>query len=610
MATTANKTFKNHQQKQKNMTVLVCGGAGCRSSGSDHIEANLRESLKDQELVEEVEIIETGCMGPCSLGPLMVVHPEGVFYKEVQPSDVEEVVEEHLLKGRKVERLLLEDPEVEQRIEQAVELQFFHKQHKVALENCGQIDPENIEEYIARDGYLALGTALQEMEPREVIQVIKDSGLRGRGGAGFPTGLKWEFTAAADSVTKYVLCNADEGDPGAFMDRSVLEGDPHRVLEAMAIAGYAIGANQGYIYVRAEYPKAVERLQKAIEQAREYELLGEEIFNSDFDFDIELRMGAGSFVCGEETALMRSIEGQRGMPTPRPPYPANKGLWEQPTLLNNVETYANVPNIIRNGPEWFSSMGTEDSPGTKVFALAGDVKNTGLVEVPMGITLEELVYEVGGGVPEDKEFKAAQTGGPSGGCITEDNLDMPIDYESLQEAGSIMGSGGLIVMDESTCMVDVAKFFMDFIVDESCGQCTPCRDGTKQMYDILERITQGQGEPEDVERLRDLADTIKKTSFCGLGQTAPNPVLSTLDNFEEEYRAHIEDQRCPAGVCLDLIKYEIDPEACRGCSKCAQNCPVDAINGEPGEIYEIDQETCIKCGNCFEVCPFDAVEQN
>ena len=592
-------------------TALVCGGAGCRSSGCAEIKDTLERRLKHHDLEGEVQIIETGCMGPCSLGPLVVIYPEGVFYKELQPEDAQEIVDEHLLKGRKVERLLVEKPEARQEIKHSIEeLEFFKKQRKVALENCGIIDPSNIEEYIARDGYRALGTALTEMKPQEVVKLIKDSGLRGRGGAGFPTGLKWELTAKAADEPKYVVCNADEGDPGAFMDRSILEGDPHRVLEAMTIAGYAIGASSGYIYVRAEYPMAIDHLQTAIEEARHYGLLGEDVFEQDFQFDIEIRVGAGSFVCGEETALMHSIEGKRGMPTPRPPYPAQKGLWNQPTLLNNVETYANVPNIVRNGAEWFNSMGTENSPGTKVFALAGDVRNTGLVEIPMGITLRELVYDIGGGIPEGKDFKAAQTGGPSGGCVTEENLDMPIDYESLQEVGSIMGSGGLIVMDESTCMVDVAKFFMDFIVDESCGQCTPCRDGTKQMYDILNRITAGEGEPKDIERLRELSETIKKTSFCGLGKTAPNPVLSTLDNFEEEYRAHVEDKRCPAGVCQGLLSYSIDPQECIGCSRCAESCPVDAIDGEPGGVYQIDGDTCIKCDNCFQVCPVNAVSRS
>jgi len=592
-------------------TALVCGGAGCRSSGCAEIKDTLERRLKHHDLEGEVQIIETGCMGPCSLGPLVVIYPEGVFYKELQPEDAQEIVDEHLLKGRKVERLLVEKPEARQEIKHSIEeLEFFKKQRKVALENCGIIDPSNIEEYIARDGYRALGTALTEMKPQEVVKLIKDSGLRGRGGAGFPTGLKWELTAKAADEPKYVVCNADEGDPGAFMDRSILEGDPHRVLEAMTIAGYAIGAGSGYIYVRAEYPMAIDHLQTAIEEARHYGLLGEDVFEQDFQFDIEIRVGAGSFVCGEETALMHSIEGKRGMPTPRPPYPAQKGLWNQPTLLNNVETYANVPNIVRNGAEWFNSMGTENSPGTKVFALAGDVRNTGLVEIPMGITLRELVYDIGGGIPEGKDFKAAQTGGPSGGCVTEENLDMPIDYESLQEVGSIMGSGGLIVMDESTCMVDVAKFFMDFIVDESCGQCTPCRDGTKQMYDILNRITAGEGEPKDIERLRELSETIKKTSFCGLGKTAPNPVLSTLDNFEEEYRAHVEDKRCPAGVCQGLLSYSIDPQECIGCSRCAESCPVDAIDGEPGGVYQIDGDTCIKCDNCFQVCPVNAVSRS
>lgn len=598
---------KNKQNQSANLTVMVCAGAGCRSSGAPSIKQNLEDTLKDYSLQDEIDIIETGCMGPCNLGPLMVIYPEGIFYQQLDPGDAEEIVEEHLLKGRVVDRLLLEDPEIQEQITKSVNLRFFRKQQKVALENCGEINPEDIEEYIAQDGYQALGTVLTEMKPEEVIQTVKDSGLRGRGGAGFPTGLKWQFTADGNCEEKYVLCNADEGDPGAFMDRSILEGDPHRVLEAMTIAGYAVGANQGFIYVRAEYPMAVQRLEQALSSARSYGFLGENIFETGFDFDLELRIGAGAFVCGEETALIHSIEGQRGTPTPRPPFPAQKGLWGQPTLLNNVETYANVPKIIRKGSSWFNNMGTDSSPGTKVFALAGDVKYTGLVEVPMGITLRELVFDIGGGIEEDKKFKAAQTGGPSGGCLTKEHLDLKIDYDSLQEVGSMMGSGGLIVMDDSTCMVDVAKYFMDFIVDESCGQCTPCRDGTKQIYDILERITSGEAELQDLDRLENLSETVKKTSFCGLGQTAPNPVLSTLNHFRTEYRQHIEDRHCPAGVCQQLITYSIDPEACRSCSKCAENCPVDAIEGEPGEVYEIDRELCTKCGTCQEVCPFDAV---
>lgn len=592
-----------------NMTVLVCGGAGCRSSGAEGLQERLKEALEHRSIKDQVNIIETGCMGPCSLGPLVVVYPEGVFYEKVSPGDVEEIAEEHLLKGRRVKDLLVEDPEVQKKIEKSVELKFFRKQSKVVLENCGDIDPKDINEYIAQDGYSALGEVLAGWSPDEVLDLVKESGLRGRGGAGFPTGVKWEFTSQADSEEKYVVCNADEGDPGAFMDRSVLEGDPHRVLEAMSIAGYTVGASRGFIYVRAEYPMAVQRLRNAISQAREYGFLGENVFETDFSFDIELRIGAGAFVCGEETALLHSIEGKRGTPSPRPPFPAQEGLWGQPTLINNVETYANIPPIVRKGASWFKEMGTEDSPGTKVFALAGDVENTGLVEVPMGITLEELIFDIGGGIPGEGSFKAAQTGGPSGGCITRENLGMPIDYESLQEVGSMMGSGGLIVMDDSTCMVDVAKYFMDFIVDESCGKCTPCRDGTVKMYNTLERITKGEGKEKDLDRLKDLGDIIKKTSFCGLGQTAPNPVLSTLENFEEEYVAHIKDNTCPAGVCVDLLSYKIAPEACRGCSKCAEECPVDVISGQPGEVYSIDQEGCIGCGNCYEVCPFDAVKK-
>ena len=540
----------------------------------------------------------------------MVVYPEGSFYSMVKPEDVEEIVTEHLLKGRIVKRLLYDETVEDDTIKSLNEVDFYKKQLRIALRNCGVIDPENIEEYIATDGYKALGKVLTEMKPAEVIEVIKASGLRGRGGAGFPTGLKWMFTANADGANgKYVACNADEGDPGAFMDRSVLEGDPHTVIEAMAIAAYAVGADQGYIYIRAEYPIAVKRLQIAIDQAKEYGLLGKNIFGTDFNFDLELRLGAGAFVCGEETALMTSIEGHRGEPRPRPPFPANKGLWQKPTLLNNVETYANITQIILNGAEWFNKIGTEKSKGTKVFALGGKIKNTGLVEIPMGTTLREIVEEIGGGIPNGKKFKAAQTGGPSGGCIPASLIDTPIDYDSLIAIGSMMGSGGLIVMDEDTCMVDIAKFFLEFTVDESCGKCTPCRVGTKRMLEILDKITKGKGTLEDIDKLEELAEAIKTTALCGLGQTAPNPVLSTLHYFRDEYVAHVTEKKCPAGVCKALLSYKIDPEKCKGCSICAKNCPVEAISGQVKSPYSIDPAKCIKCGVCESKCPFKAISK-
>ena len=587
--------------------VLVCGGTGCTSSGSQRIIDRLEKEIAAQGLSEEVGVVKTGCFGLCALGPIMIVYPEGTFYSMVQEDDIPEIVAEHLLKGRVVTRLLYEETTKTDKITPLNETNFYKKQHRVALRNCGVINPEDIEEYIGTGGYEALGIVLTEKKPEDVIQILLDSGLRGRGGAGFPTGLKWKFAAANEADQKYVCCNADEGDPGAFMDRSILEGDPHAVLEAMAIAGYAIGASQGYIYVRAEYPIAVKRLEIAIAQAREYGLLGKNIFESGFDFDIELRLGAGAFVCGEETALMTSIEGSRGEPRPRPPFPALKGLFQKPTILNNVETFANIPQIIVNGPEWFASMGTEKSKGTKVFALGGKINNTGLVEIPMGTTLWEIVEEIGGGIPGGKKFKAAQTGGPSGGCIPAEHLDVPIDYDNLIAIGSMMGSGGLIIMDEDTCMVDIAKFFLEFTVDESCGKCTPCRIGTRRMLEILEKITKGQAEMEDLDRLEELCNHLKTSSLCALGQTAPNPVLSTLRYFREEYIAHIVDKKCPAGVCKDLLHYKIDPDKCKGCTLCARTCPADAIIGSVREVHMINPEKCVKCGACMEKCRFGAI---
>ena len=587
--------------------VLVCGGTGCTSSGSQRIRERLEKEIAANGLSEEVGVVKTGCFGLCALGPIMIVYPEGTFYSMVQEDDIPEIVSEHLLKGRVVTRLLYDETTKTDKIIPLNETNFYKKQHRVALRNCGVINPEDIEEYIGTGGYEALGTVLTEKTPEDVIQILLDSGLRGRGGAGFPTGLKWKFAAANEADQKYVCCNADEGDPGAFMDRSILEGDPHAVLEAMAIAGYAIGASQGYIYVRAEYPIAVKRLEIAIAQAREYGLLGKNIFDSGFDFDIELRLGAGAFVCGEETALMTSIEGNRGEPRPRPPFPALKGLFQKPTILNNVETFANIPQIIVNGPEWFASMGTEKSKGTKVFALGGKIHNTGLVEVPMGTTLREIVEEIGGGIPNGKKFKAAQTGGPSGGCIPAEHLDVPIDYDNLKAIGSMMGSGGLIVMDEDTCMVDIAKFFLEFTVDESCGKCTPCRIGTRRMLEILEKITKGQATMEDLDKLEELCYHLQSSSLCALGQTAPNPVLSTLRYFRDEYIAHIVDKKCPAGVCKALLQYKIDPDKCKGCTLCARTCPADAIIGKVKEPHVINQEKCVKCGACMEKCRFGAI---
>lgn len=587
--------------------VLVCGGTGCTSSGSARIRERLEKEIEANGLSDEVCVVKTGCFGLCALGPIMIVYPEGTFYSMVQEEDIPEIVTEHLLKGNVVKHLLYEETVKADKIIPLNETNFYKKQHRVALRNCGVINPEKIDEYIGTGGYEALGIVLTEKKPEDVIQILLDSGLRGRGGAGFPTGLKWKFAAGNDADQKYVCCNADEGDPGAFMDRSILEGDPHAVLEAMAIAGYAIGASQGYIYVRAEYPIAVQRLEIAIEQAREYGLLGKNIFDSGFDFDIELRLGAGAFVCGEETALMTSIEGNRGEPRPRPPFPALKGLFQKPTILNNVETYANIPQIIVNGPEWFASMGTEKSKGTKVFALGGKIHNTGLVEIPMGTTLREIVEEIGGGVPNGKKFKAAQTGGPSGGCIPAEHLDIPIDYDNLLSIGSMMGSGGLIVMDEDTCMVDIAKFFLEFTVDESCGKCTPCRIGTRRMLEILEKITKGQATMEDLDKLEELCYHLQSNSLCALGQTAPNPVLSTLRYFRDEYIAHIVDKKCPAGVCKDLLQYKIDPDKCKGCTLCARTCPADAIIGKVKEVHMINPGKCLKCGACMEKCRFGAI---
>lgn len=588
--------------------VLVCGGTGCTSSGSQQIIQTLKEELKKNRLQNEVAVVKTGCHGLCAEGPVMIVYPEAVFYSKVRPEDVEEIVSEHLLKGRIVERLVYHEAQAPEGIKSLNETTFYKKQHRIALRNCGVINPESIDEYIGTGGYEALGKVLTEMTPDEVIQTILDSGLRGRGGAGFPTGLKWRFASGnRGNVQKYVCCNADEGDPGAFMDRSVLEGDPHVVLEAMAIAGYAIGADQGYIYVRAEYPIAVERLQIAINQAREYGLLGKKIFESGFDFDIELRLGAGAFVCGEETALMTSIEGNRGEPRPRPPFPAVKGLFASPTILNNVETWANIPQIIINGPKWFASMGTEKSKGTKVFALGGKINNTGLVEIPMGTTLRTVIEDIGGGIPNGKKFKAAQTGGPSGGCIPAEHFDIPIDYDNLISIGSMMGSGGLIVMDEDTCMVDIAKFFLQFTVDESCGKCTPCRVGTKRLLELLEKITDGRGTLEDIDKMEELCYYIKDNALCGLGQTAPNPVLSTLRYFRDEYIEHVVNKRCPAGVCKKLITYKIDPVKCKGCTLCARNCPVDAIEGQVKVAHSIDTSKCVKCGTCIDKCRFGAI---
>ncbi len=598
--------------------VLVCGGTGCTSSGSQAIIDTFEAEIEKNGLKDEVAVVRTGCHGLCALGPIVLIYPEGSFYSMVKVEDVPEIVSEHLLKGRVVTRLLYQETVKEEEVIPLVETGFYKKQKRVALRNCGVINPENIDEYIAVDGYQALAKVLTEMTPEQVIDTLLAAGLRGRGGAGFPTGQKWKLarTLVPDADQKYVCCNADEGDPGAFMDRSVLEGDPHVVLEAMAIAGYTIGANQGYIYVRAEYPIAIQRLQIAIDQARAYGLLGKDIFGTGFDFDIDLRFGAGAFVCGEETALMTSIEGNRGEPRPRPPFPAVKGLFAKPTVLNNVETYANIPRIILNGAEWFASMGTEKSKGTKVFALGGKINNTGLVEVPMGTTLREVIEDIGGGIPNGKKFKAAQTGGPSGGCIPAEHFDIPIDYDNLISIGSMMGSGGLIVMDEDNCMVDIAKFFLEFTVDESCGKCTPCRIGTKRLYETLDKITKGKGTLEDLDKLEELCYYIKANSLCGLGQTAPNPVLSTLRYFKDEYVAHVVEKRCPAGVCKDLLNFSIDKEKCIGCGMCAKQCPAGAISktdyiapGKKLPAMAIDSSKCVKCGACMATCKFSAISK-
>ena len=588
--------------------VLVCGGTGCVSSDAFKIIDLFNKELEKQELEKEVKVVQTGCFGLCEAGPIVIVYPEGSFYSRVTLDDVPRITEEHLVKGRIVQDLLYKEPGKKEASDSINNMGFYKLQQRVALRNCGVINPEILEEYIAYDGYAALGKVLTEMAPEDVVEIIKASGLRGRGGGGFPTGLKWEFTRKAEGDIKYVACNADEGDPGAFMDRSVLEGDPHVLVESMAIAGYAVGASYGFVYVRAEYPIAVKRLQIAIDQARENGLLGEDIFGTGFSFDMEIREGAGAFVCGEETALIKSIEGGRGMPKVRPPFPANKGIFDKPTLLNNVETFANIPQIILKGADWFAGIGTEKSKGTKVFALGGKINNTGLLEIPMGTTLRETIFEVGGGIPNGKAFKAVQTGGPSGGCIPAAHLDTPIDYDNLISLGSMMGSGGMIVMDEDNCMVDVARFFLDFTEEESCGKCTPCREGTKRMHELLDKITEGNGTLQDVDKLETLAKTIKSASLCGLGQTAPNPVLSTIKYFRDEYEAHVNDKKCPAGVCAELLEYLVIPEKCKKCGICAAKCPVDCISGVKGkEVYLIDQDKCIKCGACLEACPFDAI---
>jgi len=590
--------------------VLICTGTGCVSSGSKTIKHELQDQLSAKDLLDEIKIVETGCHGFCEKGPIMVVYPEGVFYCQIKEEDVAEIVDEHLLKGRIVDRLLFKEPMTEESIPSYKDIDFYKKQHRIALANCGKINPESIQEYIANNGYEAAGQALTNMSPDKIIEEVKNSGLRGRGGGGFPTGLKWQFARDNESDKKYVICNADEGDPGAFMDRSLLEGDPHRIIEGMIISGYAIGADEGYVYVRAEYPLAIERLEKAIADAKDLGLLGEDIFGSGFNFKLNIKKGAGAFVCGEETALMASIEGKRGMPNPRPPYPAERGLWGKPTNINNVETYANIPFIINEGSEAFSAIGTENSKGTKVFALTGKIKNTGLVEVPMGTSLREVVFDIGGGLTQDKKFKAIQTGGPSGGCIPEDYLDLPIDYDSLIDVGAMMGSGGMVVMDESTCMVDVARFFLSFTQNESCGKCTPCREGTKRMLETLNRICDGEGQEGDIKLLLELGEHIKETSLCGLGQTAPNPVLSTVKYFRNEYEAHIYDNKCPAGVCQELASaYTINETTCVGCGQCVKVCPVDAITKGDGNYYVIDENICISCGACEKKCPVDAISQ-
>ncbi|MBP2026252.1 NADH-quinone oxidoreductase subunit F [Acetoanaerobium pronyense] len=598
---------KESMESSEYKELLICGGTGCVSSQSNLLLENLNSEIEKHGLSDKVKASITGCFGFCEKGPIVKVFPEDVFYVEVTPDDAAELVKSHLVDGHKLERLLYEEPTIKEKVNTQHEMEFYKKQERIALRNCGLINPELIEEYIANRGYEALGRCISEMTPEEVIEEVKLSGLRGRGGGGFPTGLKWEFTRRPKSEVKYVVCNADEGDPGAFMDRSILEGDPHSIIEAMAINGYAVGAQKGFVYIRAEYPLAISRLKTALNQARESGLLGKNIMGTDFSFDIEIKYGAGAFVCGEETALIHSIEGSRGEPTTKPPFPAESGLWEKPTSVNNVETFANVPSIILNGASWFNKIGSETSKGTKVFALAGKINNVGLVEVPMGITLREIIYEIGGGIKDGKAFKAVQTGGPSGGCITADQLDVAIDYESLSSIGSMMGSGGMIVIDEDNCIVDIAKFYLEFTVEESCGKCTPCRVGNKRLYEMLTKITEGKATIEDLDAMKNLAETIKMTSLCGLGQTAPNPVLSTMNFFYDEYLAHVQDKTCPSGVCQSLLKYTVVPEKCIGCTKCARVCPVSCISGKVKEVHYIDQKACIKCGACFDACPVNAI---
>jgi NADH-quinone oxidoreductase subunit F len=589
-----------------NREILVCGGTGCQSADSALIIDNLEENIKEAGLANEVKVHVTGCFGFCEKGPIVKIDPDNVFYVQVKPEDTQEIVQQHLLKGNIIERLLYEEPTLKQKVKRQDEMSFYKKQHRIALRNCGLINPEDIRESIAEEGYMALGKVITTMSQEDIIKLISDSGLRGRGGGGFPTGTKWSFAKKYEADQKYIICNADEGDPGAFMDRSILEGDPHSVLEAMAIAGYAIGASLGFIYIRAEYPLAIDRLKIAINQAREYGVLGNNILGTGFNFDISLKYGAGAFVCGEETALIQSIEGYRGEPTNKPPFPAESGLWDKPTSVNNVETFALIPAIINKGAQWFSSIGTKTSKGTKVFALAGKINNVGLVEVPMGTTLREIIYDIGGGIKNGREFKAVQTGGPSGGCIPASLLDTPIDYESLNSIGSMMGSGGMIVMDEDNCMVDIAKFYLQFTLEESCGKCTPCRIGNTRLFEILEKITKGRATEQDITNLKELGQIIKDTSLCGLGQTSPNPILSNLKYFEEEFNAHVRDKHCPAGVCKELLMYEIT-DKCIGCTRCAKICPVTCIHGNVKELHVIDQERCIKCGSCYEVCPVDAI---